>query len=422
MSIDIVPRLLTRVASQPKPPLSTATGTARMLHTPSLRPQGQVISALGVVMIFTWGSSYYLMTVLAAPVAADTGWSLNAITGALSAGLLTAALVSPLVGRMIARWGGRPVLAAGIVALASGLALLAAAPALWVFWLGWLCLGLGMAATLYDPAFATLGRIYGTQARGAITVLTLWGGFASTVCWPLSALMLEAWGWRGVALAYAGLHLCLTLPLVWYVLPRERATPPPACTGAAGTQQARLSPQERRQIAFMAALLVVNGLIVVNISIWLFTLLQAQGISLGQAVALGALIGPAQVGARLIEMAGRERHHPIWTMIGSTGAIALGLGLMALGLPLPALALILYGGGNGLFSIARGSLPLALFGPARYPVLMGQLARPALMAQAVAPMAGAVAISTLGEAATVQILAGLGLANLALIWGLWHSR
>ncbi len=398
-----------------------ASGTARMPQTSSLRPRGQIISALGVVMIFTWGSSYYLMTVLAAPVAADTGWSLNAITGALSAGLLTAALISPRVGRMIARWGGRPVLAAGIVALALGLVLLAAAQALWVFWLGWLCLGLGMAATLYDPAFATLGRIYGAEARSAITVLTLWGGFASTVCWPLSALMLEAWGWRGVALAYAGLHLSLTLPLVWYVLPQEQATAPPARTGPV-TDAARLSPQEIRQIALMAALLVVNGLIVVNISIWLFTLLQAQGISLGQAVALGALIGPAQVGARLIEMAGRERHHPIWTMIGSTGAIALGLGLMALGLPLPALALILYGGGNGLFSIARGSLPLALFGPERYPVLMGQLARPALMAQAVAPMAGAAAISTLGEAATVQVLAVLGMANLALTWGLWYSR
>lgn len=385
----------------------------------TLRPRWQIISGLGVVMIFTWGSSYYLMTVLAAPVAQDTGWSLNAITGALSVGLLTAALVSPLLGRMIAHRGGRPVMAGGVLALVLGLAVIALSQALWVFWLGWICLGLGMAATLYDPAFATLGRIYGAQARSAITVLTLWGGFASTVCWPLSALMLDLWGWRGVALAYAGLHLCLTLPLVWLILPPEGAPPPPDTTRPAPEQT--LSRTETRQLALMAALLVVNGLVVVNISIWLFKLLAAQGVTLTQAVALGALIGPAQVGARLVEMAGRGRHHPIWTMTASTASIALGLVLLASGLKLPALALILYGGGNGLFSIARGALPLALFGPERYPVLMGRLARPALLAQAAAPMAGALAISRLGEGTTLHLLAGLALASLVLTWSMWHT-
>jgi predicted MFS family arabinose efflux permease len=383
------------------------------------RARWVVISALGIVMILTWGSSYYLMTVLAAPVAAATGWGLNAITGALSAGLLTAAWCSPSVGRLIARYGGRPVLAGGVVALAIGLVLLASAPALWVFWLGWFVLGIGMAATLYDPAFATLGRLYGADARSAITTLTLWGGFASTVCWPLSALMLEAWGWRGVALAYAGVHLCLTLPLVWLALPREAEAPPLVSDQIAPSPPPSLT--EARQLAMMAGLLVLNGLVVVNVSIWLFKLLQAQGIGLAQAVALGALIGPAQVGARLIEMAGRGRYHPIWTMIASTGAIALGLVLLASGLRLPALALILYGAGNGLFSIARGALPLALFGPARFPVLMGRLARPALMAQAVAPMAGAFVISAMGEGATLYLLAALGTLNVALTWAMWRS-
>jgi MFS family permease len=180
--------------------MTTAVPTAR---------RWPVISALGVVMIFTWGSTYYLMTVLAAPIAADTGWSLGSITGALSAGLLVAGLASPPVGRMIARQGGRPVLAAGCAMIAAGLFVIAAAPALWVFWAGWLILGLGMAAGLYDPAFASLGRLYGQEARGAITLLTLWGGFASTVCWPLSAFMLDLWGWRGVAAAYAAIT-CLS--------------------------------------------------------------------------------------------------------------------------------------------------------------------------------------------------------------------
>lgn len=382
------------------------------------RPRWQIISGLGVVMILTWGSSYYLMAVLAAPIAADTGWGLNAITGALSAGLLAAALISPRVGRMIAQRGGRPVLVLG--GAGAGLTGLAVAQALWMFWAGWLLLGLGMAATLYDPAFATLGRIYGAGARSAITQLTLWGGFASTVCWPLSALMLDLWGWRGVALAYAGLHLSVTLPLIWLVLPREAATPKPPPDAPAPV--VTLSAQEARLFALMAGLLVLNGLIVVNVSAWLFKLLQAQGITLAQAVALGALIGPAQVGARLIEMAGRGRHHPIWTMVGSTGAIALGLVLLASGWRLAALALILYGGGNGLFSIARGALPLALFGPERFAVLMGRLAQPALMAQVVAPMAGAVMISTMGEGSAIHLLAGLALANLGLTAVMWRSR
>jgi MFS family permease len=264
-----------------------------------------VISALGVVMIFTWGSTYYLMTVLALPIAEDTGWSLTSITGALSAGLLVAGLTSPRVGRVIARHGGRPVLAAGCAMISTGLAVIAIAPALWVFWAGWLILGLGMAAGLYDPAFASLGRLYGAEARSAITLLTLWGGFASTFCWPLSALMLDLWGWRGVAAAYAAIHLFVTLPLVLAAIPRQGGD---ELTAGSTRRSVTLSQHERLVFGLMAAMLVLNGLIVVNISTWLFAFLQAQGLSLATAVALGTLIGPAQVGARVLEMAGRERH------------------------------------------------------------------------------------------------------------------
>uniref|UniRef100_UPI0012FFF372 MFS transporter n=1 Tax=Pararhizobium haloflavum TaxID=2037914 RepID=UPI0012FFF372 len=163
-----------------------------------------VISALGVVQIFTWGSSYYLLAVLAAPIAADTGWPLSWIVGALSIGLLAAGIVSPHVGDAIGEYGGRPVLAVACLLLAAGLVILALSPSLWVFIVGWVVLGVGMGAGLYDAAFATLGGYYGRSARSAITTLTLWGGFASTVCWPLSALFLEHLGWRGACLTYAG--------------------------------------------------------------------------------------------------------------------------------------------------------------------------------------------------------------------------
>jgi MFS family permease len=375
-----------------------------------------VISALGVVMIFTWGSTYYLMTVLALPISADTGWSLGSITGALSASLLVAGLASPRVGRAIARHGGRPVLAAGCAMIGAGLAVVAIAPAIWVFWAGWLILGLGMAAGLYDPAFASLGRLYGAEARSAITLLTLWGGFASTVCWPLSALMLDLWGWRGVAAAYAAIHLFVTLPLVLAAIPREGGG---ERTAAPAERTVALAGHERRVFALMAGMLVLNGLIVVNISTWLFAFLQAQGLSLAAAVALGTLIGPAQVGARILEMAGRGRHHPIWTLAASTVAIAVGLVLLALDFGVAGAALVLYGGGNGLFSIARGALPLAVFGSARYPDLMGRLARPSLLAQAAAPALGAWLIGAAGTGTTLGTIAALAVVNTGVLVVLW---
>ncbi|MEQ9257791.1 MAG: MFS transporter [Roseovarius sp.] len=377
-----------------------------------------VISALGVVMIFTWGSTFYLMAVLAAPIAADTGWGLGAITGALSAGLLVAGLVSPMVGQAISQHGGRPVLAAGCALIAAGLMVIAFAAQLWMFWAGWLLLGFGMAAGLYDPAFASLGRLYGREARGAITALTLWGGFASTVCWPLSTLMLEAWGWRGVAGAYAAIHLFGTLPLVLWALP----APPPRIEATSGGDrpEARLEGREALVFGLLAAMLVLNGLLVVNISTWLFTFLQAQGLSLSAAVALGALIGPAQVAARVLEMAGRGRHHPIWTLAVSTFAIGAGTLLLASDYGLAGVALVLYGGGNGLFSIARGSFPLAVFEPGRYPAVMGRLARPSLIAQSAAPVLGAWAIAGFGPEATLWSLAALAVGHGACLLLLWR--
>lgn len=378
-----------------------------------------VISALGVVMIFTWGSTYYLMAVLASPISASTGWSLGSITGALSAGLLAAGLVSPAVGRAIARHGGRPVLAAGCGLIAGGLLVIASATTLWTFWAGWLLLGLGMAAGLYDPAFASLGRLYGAEARGAITQLTLWGGFASTVCWPLSTLMLEAWGWRGVAAAYAALHLLVMIPLVLLAVPA--APPRKEAPAADAPAAAGMTRREARVFGWMAVILVVNGLIVVNISTWLFTILEAQGTSLATAVALGTLIGPAQVGARVLEMAGRGRHHPIWTLAASTCAIAAGLVLLALDVGIAGAALVLYGGGNGLFSIARGALPLAVFGAERYPAVMGTLARPSLIAQAAAPTLGAWALGSMGPQTALWTIAALAIANIGALVMLWRT-
>lgn len=380
-----------------------------------------VISALGVVQILAWGSTYYLPAVLAAPIAADTGWPLSWIVGALSVGLLTAGAVAPYVGRLIGETGGRPVLAAGAILIAAGQLILALAPNLSVFILGWVVLGAGMAAGLYDAAFSTLGRLYGGTARSAITVLTLWGGFASTVCWPLSAYLVEQLGWRGTCFVYAAIHLLISLPFVLMILPRVPPELPQPTAGAPATPSSLLPP-ERRAFLLLSGIVMIGGAIGAIVGVHLLTLLQAQGIGLAAAVALGALVGPAQVGGRVIEMAGGGRHHPLWTVSAALGLMATGLALLALGLGPLGVAIVLYGAGNGVFSIAKGTLPLALFGPQRYAPLIGRLARPSLIAQAVAPTAGALLLDRAGSTWTFAALLLLALLNVAMGAGLWWSQ
>jgi predicted MFS family arabinose efflux permease len=375
-----------------------------------------VIAAIGVGQILAWGSSYYLLAVLAGPIAGATGWPPAWIIGALSLGLLTSGLASPRVGRLIERFGGRPVLAASAVLLAIGLLIQAAAPNLAVFVLAWLAIGLGMGAGLYDPAFSTLGRLYGEHARSAITHLTLFGGFASTVCWPLSALFVERFGWRGASLAYAAINLAVVLPLYLFGIPREEQHVPPvraadAAEPPAGQQRAG----DRSAFVILALGLTVASVIMTVISVHVLTLLQARGLTLAAAVGLGALIGPSQVGARVLEAAFGRRHHPIWSLLVSTTVVAVGLAMLLGPAGIIGAGLVLYGSGSGIRSIARGTVPLALFGRDGYAVLMGRLAMPILIAQAASPSLGALLIGQFGAGTTIAVLAGAAVVNILLV-------
>jgi MFS family permease len=360
-----------------------------------------VVGALGVAQILAWGMSYYLIAVFAKPIDADTGWGLTWVVGGISLGFLVSGLVSPRIGRLIERFGGRPILAASAPLLALGLTILALAHSIPVYVAGWCVLGLAMGAGLYDPAFATLGRIYGEQARSAITLLTLYGGFASTVCWPLSAFMIERIGWRGACLAYAAIALLVILPLYVFALPRETETPPAKATARGGT----IAPRQRVAFWLVAVNLTGASILMTVVSIHMLTLLQARGVELAVAVALGALIGPAQVGARVVEAALGRNFHPVWTMIASNILAAAGLGLMFGDPSLAAAGLILYGSGAGIRSIARGTVPLAIFGREGYPTLMGKLAMPSLIAQAASPSLGALLLQHGGADVTLWVLA-----------------
>lgn len=382
--------------------------------------QAPIVAALGFTQILAFGTTIYLPTVLAKPMAADTGWPLTWVVGGLSIGMLAAGVVSPWVGRRIQQHGGRLVMAASSLLLAAGLALLAAAPSLAVYYAGWLLIGLGMGSGLYDAAFAALGRLYGQAARGAITTLTLYGGFASTICWPFSAYMAESFGWRAACLVYAGLHLLVAFPLHLLMLPPDvAAASPTAAAREGGTAGKTLSPSQRRSFLILLVITTAGSLAAGVVSVHVITLLEAREVAFATAVALAALIGPSQVGARFVEMAFGRHYHPIITLIAATGLVAAGLGLVLIGAPLLALGLILYGGGNGIWSIARGTVPLALFGPSRYGVVIGRLALPALLAQAAAAPLSTILIARLGAEATIAALAGLALLNVGLAVILW---
>ncbi len=385
------------------------------------RDRRVVITALGIAQILAWGTSFYFPAVFAGPIVADTGWSLGFVVGGTSLGLLVAGLISPQVGRIIDRRGGRPVLLASSLLYAAGLAGIGLAPALPFYLCAWVLLGLGMGTGLYDAVFAALGRIYGAEARGPITNLTLFGGFASTICWPLSAFLIEHIGWRDACFVYAALHLIVALPLQMSVVssvPKPIAVAPESSSGPQPLAPARIA-NEGLIFTLLALVLSIGAGIGSIVVVHLLIFLQARGVDYAVAVGLGTLFGPAQVSARVVERLFGGRYHPIWTMIGSCTAMALGLVMLLIRLPLLPLVILIYGGGYGVSWIGRGTLPLALFGPLRFPRLMGKLAFPSLIVQALAPSAGALLIEASGADVTIGVLTALALINVVLIGVLW---
>ncbi|MDI1343556.1 MAG: MFS transporter, partial [Pseudolabrys sp.] len=269
-----------------------------------------VVSALGVGQILAWGTSFYFPAVFAAAIVSDTSWSLGLVVGGTSIGLLVGGLISPQVGAIIDRHGGRPILMASSLFFAAGLVGVALAPNLPIYLLAWVLIGIGMGTGTYDAVFATLGRIYGSDARGPITNLTLFGGFASTICWPLSAFMIDHAGWRAACLIYAALHLCLVLPLQMAVVRRAAS---PLATKEEGAQVASPSDAtsaDREGVIFLLVALVlsltagIGAIVLVNFMIFL----QATGVDYAVAVSLGTLFGPAQVGARMVESLFGQRY------------------------------------------------------------------------------------------------------------------
>lgn len=398
------------------PPASTVAADAGSSTGPeALKPSRPVvIIALGITQILAWGSTFYLLAVLAPVIVAETGWSTPFVVAGLTLGLVAASLVSPRVGRAVEATGGRPVLAGSALVMAAGLALLGLAGTQAHYLAAWLVIGAGMGAGLYDAAFATLGRLYGASARSAITAVTLFGGFASTVGWPLSALLVETLGWRGACFAYAAMHLLVIAPIHLVCIPRRPGPSPVALPAATATGSATRTPApdakpagDRLLRLTLAASLTIGWLPTAVVAVHLIALLQARDLALAAAVALAALVGPAQVGARVVEAAIGRRFHPIWTAAVSALLTFFGVAVLALGWPILPAALICYGAGIGIRAIVKGTLPLALFGPHGYAALMGWLALPQLFVAALAPLAAAWLLEAAGPTALLWALVGV---------------
>ncbi|MGZ5894602.1 MAG: MFS transporter [Caldimonas sp.] len=375
------------------------------------------VAALGSAQTLAWASSYYLPAMLATPMARDLGVGAPTVFAAFSLALVVSAFLGPYAGRAIDRWGGRPVLIGTNVVFALGLAGLGLAPGPVAMFAAWMVIGVGMGRGLYEAAFAALVRLHGRDSRNVITGITLIAGFASTVGWPLSTLLESQIGWRGACFAWAALHLLVGIPLNASLPKAEPLIAQPPVQAAAPA--AEPSPAaERRAGYILAFVFAATWFASTAMAAHLPRLLQAGGATLAAAVAVGALVGPAQVGGRLLEFGTLRRVHPLLSARLAALLHPIGATLLALlGTPAAAAFALLHGAGNGILTIAKGTLPLVLFGPNAYGHRQGLLMVPARISQALAPWLFGILLDRWGAGA-LWFTAVLGLAAFAALLAL----
>jgi MFS family permease len=381
--------------------------------------------ALSVTQIISWGSMFYAISVLIAPIERDLGWSRDAIVGAFSLSLICTGLMAVPAGLLIDRYGGRVVMGAGSIAAAALLALLSQATTLAAFYAIWLGLGVAMAAVLYEPAFTVITASFGVHARKGITALTLAGGFASTVFWPLTQALVAALGWRHALLVHALLNLIVCVPLHCLALPRV------AAPEVRGTRSARLAEAKReaprlREIVMTPAFLMLAAAFTANmlafsaLSIHLIPLLHERGYTMADAVWLAALVGPMQVAGRIFEYTIGARFRA--TQVAAVAFALLPVALIVLRYAGVQWALVLvfvtlYGASNGIMTIARGVIPAELFGRERYGAVNGALSAPVLASRALGPFIASVMWTAAGGYdVVIGTLAAIGVLALASFW------
>ena len=384
-------------------------------------PLWLVITGLGITQIIGWGTTYYALGALSQDIAHSMGWSKTLIFGAFSAALLVSGLISRRAGRFVDQHGGRRLMMLGSALSALGLVIIGLLPHPSTYIAGWLVLGVAMRLATYDAAFASLAQIARGNARRAISYLTLFGGLASTVFWPASHFLSEWIGWSGTLLAYAALHLVVCLPIHATVLREANGDTATEAEAETPDPQMPLRGQERRQaMALFAAVLALNGLVFSAISAHVVPLFEGLGFMGAEAVTMAALIGPSQVASRIGEI-----------LLGGK-LKAVQLGLIAFGLLPVALAIfagggfgwqsalvfaVLYGASNGLVTIAKGAVPLVLFGRKGYGEVLGILSAPNLVLNAMAPLLFSLLLGLTSPQSALLIAGGFAVvSSLAMVW------
>ena len=358
-------------------------------------PARNTIPILAITQVIAWGTLYYAFAILAADIQRELGWRAETVFGAFSWCLLVGGLVSAPVGMLLDRFGGRFVMGAGSLLCGLGFILLSQAQQVLTYYIAWTLLGVSIAATLYEAAFATINHQYGLSARKAISTLTLFGGFASTVFWPLTLKLNTLIGWRDTYLWYAALQLCICLPL--HLMLRASAPRAPYVPGAASVRSDFTLREALRHPAFwtLAFAFSANSFIFSALSVHLIPILTRFGHPIDTVVFMAALIGPMQVAGRIGEMTVGRRLRP--QTVGKITFALLPAALLALlffGTRQWAMALFCtcYGLSNGILTIVRGTVPQAMFGTRNYGAISGAMAGPSMLSKAAGPLAVAAII------------------------------
>jgi len=373
------------------------------------------VTVLGLTEILSWGALFYPPVLTVPLIAADHGWSPAFAMAGFSVGLFVGGLCARYVGGAIDRFGGHVVMPAGSLIGAVGLLVLVWAPGAASYFAAWITIGIAMAASLYDPAFATLGRIFGGAARAPITVLTLAGGFASTVSWPATQFLIETVDWRGAYLVYAALLAGVAAPLHAFALPRQQASGAPQHAGASDKKTHVFIPSHGLSFVLVAAGFAAYAFVPSALSAQLLAIFHRFGLPAATVVVIGMLFGPAQVLARICELSFARRLYPLWIARLAVGLLVAAFVLLAL-LPFSAMVAavfaMMYGMANGLLTIARGTVPLTLFGAAGYGRLMGRIGGPYLVVQAVAPVVLTFVADRASDAIGLAVVAGFAVVAL----------
>ncbi len=375
----------------------------------------RAVSVLGVTEILSWGVLFYPPVLTVPLIAQDHGWTRSFAMGGFSASLFVGGLVSRYVGATIDRLGGHVVMPFGSLIGAAGLICLVTAQSAPAYFAAWMVLGIAMACSLYDPAFATLGRIFGPAARSPITTLTLAGGFASTVGWPATQYLIDAVGWRGCYLVYAALLALVAAPLHAFALPRQHAERAAPATPMSAVKPAALLPAHGLAFLLVATGFAAYAFVPSALSAQLLAIFGRFGLAPATVVTIGMLFGPAQVLARIGELSFARRLHPLWIARFAIGLLVAAFALLALfsfSAALAALFAVMYGMANGLLTIARGTVPLTLFGAAGYGRLVGRIGGPFLVVQAIAPVAVTYIAEHFSDAIGLTVVAGFAAAAL----------